>query len=346
MGSAKPPIACLRYSGEAERCPACDSSRLVLIEPVKISRDRSGRRVTFLTGCRACGLLFANPLPSTDELERQYAPDGSWREGRKSRAAKPKLRPSAGRDPRDVLLKALGGLVPVEMPPSGARVLDFGCGDGKFLDRLQDAGWETYGIEPSTKVAFTRHRQLVEIPQDGSFDFAIVHHVLEHVTEPLRILQQLAGAVRLGGYLFVSIPSLDGLPRHRDLKYCIDGRRHLVALTEACLRGLLSRSGFAVLAKLDSEALNRELTRGLPLRLRLVARRTIEAQPLPVEPLAPALAALRMYRRHEPGVGGRYGHLIPVRARGAWLDRAIERRARARRRARERSADETIGRHG
>lgn len=336
-GKGRPPLLWLRFAHEIQACPACASAHVTLLEPFKIQRDASGRRVTFLTGCHACGLLFANPLPSREELDRQYAPDGSWRAGRTARAAKPHASPAGGRDPRDVLLDVLAPYLPVSQPPGRRRVLDFGCGDGQFLDRLQAAGWETFGIEPSTDAPFARHQRLDQVPADARFDFAILHHVLEHVTEPLAILQALGGAVREGGMLFIGIPRLDTLPQHLDFKYCIDGRRHLVSLSETCLTGLLARAGFAVVARLDDEALDRALTKGKPLRLRLVARRTSEPQPMAPEPLRAALAALSGYRRQVPGFGGRLGDVMPVRMRGAFLDQAIERRARRRRHERDAS---------
>ena len=273
MRRARPPLLWLRLEHEVAACPGCASTRIRLLDVFKIARDARGRRMAFVTGCRDCGLLFANPLPTPEELEHQYAPDGDWVAGRKARAAKSS---SVGRarDPRDVLLDALAPYVPARIPPPGATVLDVGCGDGKFLDRLQDAGWTTCGIEPSTSVAFVRHRRFVTPPQDGGFDFAILHHVLEHVTEPLAILRQIAGALRAGGVLFVGVPRLDTLAEHGDFKYCLDGRRHLICLSQTCLTGLLARAGFGVTAILDAPALDRELTHGKPLRLRIVATRT------------------------------------------------------------------------
>jgi SAM-dependent methyltransferase len=245
------------------------------------------------------------------------------------------MRPPANtvaRDPRDVLLEALAPYVPVHDPPPCAKVLDFGCGEGKFLDRLQDAGWETYGIEPSTGVAFSRHRRLERPPQDGTFDFVILHHVLEHVTEPLDILRQLAGALREGGVLLVGVPRLDTLPQHGDFKYCIDGRHHLLSFSHACLRGLLARAGFATTAQLGGTELD-ALTKGKPLRLRLVATRTLTPPALPAAPLVPAVEALTRYARARAGLAARARATLPVRVRGALLDRAIERKARERRRA-------------
>jgi SAM-dependent methyltransferase len=331
LPNAKPPLFWLRYDDEARACPACQSADITLLDVFKIPRDRRGRRLAFLTGCRGCGVLFVNPLPSPEDLEERYAPEGAWAETRKVRAAKPPAH-AAARDPRDVVLEALEPYVPVRHPPRSARVIDFGCGQGRFLDRLQDAGWDTYGIEPSTSVPFQRHRRLERLPQEGDFDFAILHHVLEHVTDPLNILQQLAGSLREGGVLFIGIPALDTLPLHGDFKYCVDGRNHLLAYSFRCLSGLLARGGFAPLARLESPELD-ALTRGKPLRLRVVATRTMSPPPPDEQPLMPAIDALSRYARSRQDLAARVRATLPVRMQGAMLDRAVERRARERRHA-------------
>jgi SAM-dependent methyltransferase len=302
--------------------------RIQLLDVFKIPRDRRGRRLTFLTGCHHCGLLFVNPLPRPDELERQYAPDGAWAETRKVRAKQP-ARAASGRDSRDVVLEALTPYVPVYSPPRGARVLDFGCGQGKFLDRLQDAGWDTYGIEPSTVSPFERHCRLDRPPEDGSFDLVLLNHVLEHVTNPLDILRQLARSLRQGGVLFVGVPAVDTLPQHRDFKYCVDGRHHLLCYSRACLQGLLARAGLATTAVLQGPQLD-AVTKGQPLRLRLIAGRGLGEPAIPESPLVPAIHALAQYRSGR-GFADRVRSTLPVRMRGALLDRAVERRARERR---------------
>jgi SAM-dependent methyltransferase len=326
----RPPLLWLRFDNEVRACPACDSTRIELLDVFKVPRDRRGRRLTFLTGCHDCGLLFVNPLPRLDELERQYAPEGAWAETRKVRARRPPQAPPA-RDSRDVVLDALAAHVPVYAPPRGARVLDFGCGPGKFLDRLQDAGWETYGIEPSTTAAFERHVQLERPPQDGSFDLVLLNHVLEHVTNPLEILRHLSQSLREGGVLFVGVPAVDTLPQHRDFKYCVDGRHHLLCYSQACLRGLLARAGLAPTACLEGPELD-AVTKGQPLRLRLVATRGSASQAAPSSPLIPAVNALAQYHSAR-GFADRVRSTLPIRMRGALLDRAVERRARERRHA-------------
>ena len=327
----------LRCDDEASACPGCGSRRLALLDVIHISRGTKGRRVSFLTGCEDCGLLFTNPIPTEEQLERYYADEGPYRTHkvevaharrleRKTRSRETQRAPRA----RDLLLESLAPYVAVHEPPPGAKVLDFGCGDGKFLNWLQDRGWETYGIEPSTSVAFLRHRRLTSPPQDASIDLAILHHVLEHVPDPLGVLRQLAGALRDGGVLFISLPRLDTLPQHGNFRYCIDGRKHLICLSEACLTGLLARAGLATTARLDAQELDDALTEGQPLRLRLVATRTTVPLRLPRAPLVPAVTALSQYARARGGLAARLHGMLPVRLRAAVMNRARERAPRRR----------------
>jgi 2-polyprenyl-3-methyl-5-hydroxy-6-metoxy-1,4-benzoquinol methylase len=306
---------------------------------VPVTRGAKGRRISFLTGCHDCGLLFANPTPSKEQIEHYYADEGAYRahkvEAARARRLEAKTRRrTSERAPRtrDLLLNALSPYVSVDGPPPGAKVLDFGCGDGKVLDSLQDRGWQTYGIEPSTGVAFLRHHRLTSVPQDASFDLVILHHVLEHVTDPLGVLRQLAGATREGGVLFISVPRLDTLPQHGNLRYCIDGRKHLMCFSKTCLTGLLVRVGFAATADLDARALDEALTEGQPLRLRLVATRTAVLLRPPATPLVAVVKALGRYARSRGALSACLHGVLPVRLRAAVMNRARERTTRRRRR--------------
>jgi SAM-dependent methyltransferase len=323
----------LRFPEEASACPACRSRRLTMLDVIPVTRGAKGRRVAFLAGCVDCGLVFTNPMPTEEQQAKYYADEGPYRAHKVEAAeAKRRERKKSGPRPttkapraRDLLLDALNPYIPVNAPPPGAKVLDFGCGDGKMLNRLQDAGWETFGIEPSTSVAFTRHHRLTEPPQDRRFDFVILHHVLEHVRDPLEILKQLGGATREGGRLFISLPGLDTLPVHGNFKYCLDGRKHLMCFSEACLTSLLARAGFAPTATIRSKELDAALTDGQPLRLRLIATRTSSPVDPPPAPLDAAITALSQFARHRSPLAARARGILPVRMRAALLNRSRER---------------------
>jgi SAM-dependent methyltransferase len=324
----------LRIEGEAAGCPACGSSRIVLLDILSLPREVTPHKVGFVTGCRQCGVLFSNPLPTPEHLATFYGPVGSWaesyrdrREQFEKRAAervkrdKPPITATTRKRPRDHLIEAMSAYFPVQSPASGSKALDFGCGDGKFLDSLQKRGWTTYGIEPSGDIAFLRHQRLPDVPADASFDLIVAHHVLEHVLRPLDVLQQFAHASREGGFLFVSVPRLDTLPVHGDLRYCINGRTHLACFSETCLRGLLARAGFETIARLDEPNLDQMITGGVPLRLRLLARRTSGRVPLPRAPLRAAVRALSGHAQARSSRADRLRAMLPVRVRAAMQGR-------------------------
>jgi SAM-dependent methyltransferase len=222
-------------------------------------------------GCRDCGLLFVYPFASPEELQAFYAPGGRWSTTHGDDRV-PKKR-GAGR----ALLAALDQYFPASQPVGGASLLDFGCGAGAWLNEFQDRGWATYGIEPSTDLPFGRHARLVDIPQEPQFDLIIGYHVLEHLPQPLDTLQRLAKALRAGGHCFISVPRVDALAAHGKIHYCLQKHNHIVAFTEACLRGLLARAGIQTLAILN--CLDRPGTASY--RVRLLGRKTTVTDPVP-----------------------------------------------------------------
>jgi len=286
-----------RAPGELETCPACESRQLLTLGVHKLAQAVAGRRTGFVSGCEECGLVFVNPLPSDEALAAMYGPKGEWGLARSDDhsavAADAERRPGSGTWPR--LFDAIRGALDVTRPPSGSRVLDFGCGRGKFLDVLQRCGWETFGIEPALDGAFPRHHRLATLPAEPTFDLVIAHHVLEHVTNPLAILRQLAAATRPGGFLFVAAPRLDTLPLHRDYRY-VFSRVHVTAYTSACMESLLARAGWQLVEAPPAEVAisgGRRTT----ARLRMLGRRVSGRLPTPAKPLASAQTALRAYHQ-------------------------------------------------
>lgn len=262
-----------RAPGERDDCPACASAALFDLDVLPLRAGRTG----FVSGCDGCGLVFSNPLPGADLLADFYSPSGEWAAER--REAEGRDAGDPGAEPRRTggswsrMFDPIRGAIDVTAPPAGASVLDFGCGEGKLLDVLQDCGWRTWGIEPALDRAFRRHGRLHAVPEAPAFDLVVALQVLEHVPNPLHVLRQLAGACRVGGHLLVSVPRLDTLPRHRDYRYVLNGRAHITAYTWACLRTLLARAGWSPVDEPPPEISKGGGGRMTTSRLRVVARR-------------------------------------------------------------------------
>jgi SAM-dependent methyltransferase len=137
------------------------------------------------------------------------------------------------------------------------------------------------------------------IPRQPEFDFVLAYHVLEHLPRPLDTLQELAGAIQPGGYFLASVPRLDTLAVHRQVAYCLHPRNHIVAFTEACLRGLLARAGLEVVVALHD--LDERFSKGEPLRLRLLARKSGVTVPAydPASALKPVIEAYVAVKRSD-----------------------------------------------
>ncbi|HKE87760.1 MAG TPA: methyltransferase domain-containing protein [Vicinamibacterales bacterium] len=125
---------------------------------------------------------------------------------------------------------------------------------------------------------------------------------LEHLKNPLAVLTACRRALCSDGVLAIGVPTLDGLPQHGKLNYCVNESKHVVAFTRRSLAQLLARAGFDLLA----------YTR-VPHRCCVIATPATSEEA--TAPLRDAVAALRAYRRVEAGW---WAAIVPVRLWAAW----------------------------
>jgi SAM-dependent methyltransferase len=141
---------------------------------------------------------------------------------------------------------------------AGERVLDLGCGDGRFTAALIGAGVRTVGVEVA-EAALERARARVPeqdfrlAPIDGplpleagSFDLVWASEVIEHIADTARWLSEVRRVLRPAGRLLLTTPS------HGRLRVALGGVErfseplgdHLHLYTRASLRELLAEFGF------------------------------------------------------------------------------------------------------
>jgi SAM-dependent methyltransferase len=195
--------------------------------------------------CRSCGTAWQCPPPSAELVARAYEDlrdDVYVAEARSRRMA---FRLAAR------LLRRYAGR------PEG-RLLDVGCSAGLFLDVARDAGWEVWGVEPSTWLSgiaaarFGDHivnATLEASPFEPSHFSAItMWDVLEHVPAPRPFLERARGLLASGGILAINVPARDSLiARMFGQRWPLLLPEHLVYFTRRSLRTLLEATGFEVL---------------------------------------------------------------------------------------------------
>jgi 2-polyprenyl-6-hydroxyphenyl methylase/3-demethylubiquinone-9 3-methyltransferase len=140
-------------------------------------------------------------------------------------------------------------------------VLDFGCGAGRFVAALREAGADPVGVEIA-EAALERARANVPgadlrlLEPDGSLplehasvDLVWCSEVLEHAAEPAHLLLEARRVLRPGGRLLVTVPfhgrvkgALVALLR---FEAHFDPRgQHLRFFTRRSLAAMLGEAGF------------------------------------------------------------------------------------------------------
>ena len=137
--------------------------------------------------------------------------------------------------------------------PVNSQILDFGCGYGTGLTHLQKLGYtNVFGVELGKRRAEMAQRYLKDrvkcgsLPEaqelareNGLFDLIILHHVLEHLRDPHRILSSLASLLTPKGVLAVAVPEIYAeSPVHLPLYF-----PHLHHFNTTSMMRLISRLG-------------------------------------------------------------------------------------------------------
>jgi SAM-dependent methyltransferase len=101
--------------------------------------------------------------------------------------------------------------------PIGKRLLDVGCGGGKFLRICKKLGAIEQGIEPSEHGAKAAQGQGLNVfhgtieqfaeQRSDKFDLITANHVIEHVPDPIRTLSVMRELLAPGGLIWIGVPN-------------------------------------------------------------------------------------------------------------------------------------------
>ncbi|MFH1094154.1 MAG: class I SAM-dependent methyltransferase [Candidatus Omnitrophota bacterium] len=115
------------------------------------------------------------------------------------------------KDKRDELLAMI--------PADARRILDIGCGDGGLGLKLKEGQREIVGVERSEQLCQRARQKLdrvitgdiegIELPfPKGYFDCILYADVLEHLVNPLGLLEKHRDHLNDKGYIVASIPNI------------------------------------------------------------------------------------------------------------------------------------------
>ena len=211
-------------------CLICSSPKL---------RSLPNFQKAHLCRCENCGFVFAQRIPTEQELIEYY--DGYGRNDY--------LSPVTIKRYHELLDK-------MEPYRKTNKLLDVGCGIGYFLEVAKERGWEVYGTEYTdrameictSKGILMQQGKLDSVYYEaGMFDVITSFEVLEHINNPQEEIGHFHTLLRKGGLVYLTTPNFNSLLRHRlkERYDVITYPEHLSYYTPKTLKRLFASKGFS-----------------------------------------------------------------------------------------------------
>ena len=242
--------------------------------------------------CDACALYWLDPAPLPQDMWRAYASYHTHTKKRDHRLAKSLLSlahrlirlvylpafiaSGLKRDAAALRFMMLGDIAP-------GRLLDVGCGGGRFLRRMQKRGWQVVGTdfdEQATRKVSDRYgieTHVGDLPQcalpAASFDAITLSQAIEHLYDPQATLRECLRLLKPGGLLVLTTPNATsiGATEFGASWRGWEAPRHLQLFTVASLSALTRAAGLDIVEARTCSAgsavvyrVSREIAEGSP----------------------------------------------------------------------------------
>lgn len=234
-------------------CPVCKKSDF---KPLLSCLDYTVSRETFnVVQCGSCGFRFTNPRPEEREIGKYYQAEDYISHSDTRKGLINKLYQVVRNYTIGQKVKLIDRLIPNSQSSSIKYLLDIGCGTAEFLNASKIAGWNVTGIEPSEiarKKAEEKYK-ITPLPQDKLFElnekkFNVISlwHVLEHVHQLDKTIDQISKILLDDGTLIVAVPNCDSwdAKKYGEQWAAWDVPRHLFHFTKKDIEMLFSNFGF------------------------------------------------------------------------------------------------------
>jgi SAM-dependent methyltransferase len=232
---------CDREDDAAERWPATLDPEAFTARVFSARRlpDRVHYR---MVTCNTCGLVRSDPVASEELLATLYA-SSSFDYGQEVES----IQATYGR--------ALGWLE--ARSPRRQPLLEIGCGNGFFLQQARRQGWEEVrGVEPSADAVAKAPPELdgaivQDVMRSGvfsreSFDAVCLFQVLDHISNPVELLEECLAVLRPGGHILALNHNVSAWSaRLLGERSPIVDIEHTYLYSPATMRALFAKAGFA-----------------------------------------------------------------------------------------------------
>ena len=230
-------------------CRFCKTTDVVKSYSANDIRDNQW----YICECNSCKAIFLSPDPTVEELKLAYDSHYYGEEESKFGFSVERFIDFY----RYKRAKKTSSQIPQK-----ARVLDLGCGNGRFLKHLSSLGdFELFGIELEG-VSAERAAKIKEINlkigplkenafSPEYFDAVILFHVFEHLDKPEETIKIINTILKKDGLLVISLPNIAGWQSKifKGKWYHLDPPRHLIFFNPDDLVKIINSMGFRLINK-------------------------------------------------------------------------------------------------
>jgi len=240
-------------------CILCGGGALREMAGFSAYLDLPGNSDSRIVRCAACAMMFLEPYPSPEELNKMYSETYFVADDvPQAKDAGAPLDYSGIAHERMAKFQSTIDLIRTFVP-TPARLLDIGAATGEFLDIARRGGYDVAGIELSAYAALqARERFGFEFfvgPLDaypGSDPFDVIHlsHVLEHLVDVHASIETMSTLLSDKGAIYIEVPfSWNWIEqiRHsigKDLSFSVWSVHHRSFFRPDSLRAFFARHGF------------------------------------------------------------------------------------------------------
>ncbi len=241
-------------------CPLCGGGRFAPETPPMPDDDRHLLEEPFrsmdfqMVRCLDCGCIYQRVQPRREDIGRFYTSEYACYRRLSERGAIVRLLSR-------ISVRKLVQQIESLRPPENDVLVDYGCGNGSWLELFREVGapWRLVGTEISedlirevVQLGFEGHvcddRDVDQVFEPSSVGVVYMHHVIEHVRNPVDLLRRLRQILVPGGIVVGQTPDTDSLERSLFGRYWTQWHvpRHLVLFNPSQIRKHAEAAGLEV----------------------------------------------------------------------------------------------------
>lgn len=232
-------------------CPFCHEGAVFVGETRNIHPEHP---VEFsLRRCKSCRHMWIDPMPTQPFLDHLYRQASNsvigmgWETIDKRSLALPEQR-----------------ILAAEQTSTPGRYFELGVGKGLLYERFRNLGWDCLGVEPGDWGAGISGvvRSLSDVPE-GTFDVIVAVDVLEHVSDPIGMLNVLRSLAGPNTRLYAAFPN------HQSFRFLIQKEKwrmvrplgHVHYFSKRSAATMFREAGFTILSARSNDLWERGLVR-------------------------------------------------------------------------------------